>query len=179
MLTGQVLVSGYTDCGISIRAEQAEGEIYAQTNRDLKAVMPAQELQKIPDGREKKKISLRIGKKRINLWKDSGISVPGCGRMYTEYYITLPGGFQLPAAVCVEQFLAYEEVPVSATAPQYETALIEYGQLYLCQQMSAGRILEERTEITEEDGKLLLEAFYVCREMIGRIRVEQIGETNG
>lgn len=176
---GELLISGFTDCGLTIRAASAQGEVFALTRRKSQAVTPSQYRVRAGEAVQTEKISLLLGKKRINLWKDSGISVPGCGRMYTEYYITLPGGFQLPAAVCVEQFLAYEEVPVSATAPQYETALIEYGQLYLCQQMSAGRILEERTEITEEDGKLLLEAFYVCREMIGRIRVEQIGEING
>ena len=37
---GQVLISGYTDCGICIQATRAEGEIYAQTSRDFAAVTP-------------------------------------------------------------------------------------------------------------------------------------------
>jgi sporulation protein YqfD len=176
---GQVLISGYTDCGISIRAEQAEGEIYAQTQRNISAVMPAIARHKVYTGEEKKKISLLIGKKRINLWKNSGIPLTGCGRMYEEYYITLPGGFRLPVAVCLERFSLYEEVPSSGSDPHQEADLAAYAAFYLTRQMSAGQILREKTEITQADGVIFLEAAYECREMIGRVRLEQIGEANG
>ena len=177
--SGQVLISGYTDCGISIRAERAEGEIYAQTRRSLRAVMPIDTVRKVFTGEEKKKISLLIGKKRINLWKNSGIPVASCGRMYEEYYITLPGGFRLPAAICLERFLPYKEVSVCASAAEQEADLSAYAASYLIRQMSAGQILREQTEIIPEDGCIILEASYECREMIGRVRLEQIGETNG
>ena len=39
---GQVLISGYTDCGICIQATRAEGETCAQTSREFAAVTPAQ-----------------------------------------------------------------------------------------------------------------------------------------
>ena len=32
---GQILISGYTDCGISIRADPAEGEVFAETYREM------------------------------------------------------------------------------------------------------------------------------------------------
>lgn len=176
---GQVLISGYTDCGISIRAERAEGEIYAQTRRNLCAVMPSDAAKKVFTGEEKKKVSLLLGKKRINLWKNSGIPVISCGRMYEEYYITLPGGFRLPAAVCLERFLPYKEVPASASDGEQEADLSAYAASYLIRQMSAGQILQEKTEFTHADGIIILESSYECWEMIGRVRLEQIGETNG
>ena len=37
---GQVLISGYTDCGISIKATSAQGEVYGFTRHCLKTVAP-------------------------------------------------------------------------------------------------------------------------------------------
>ena len=69
---GQVLISGYTDCGICIQATRAEGEIYAQTSRDFAAVTPVKWTARGEQTAVRRKYSLIIGKKRINLWKDSG-----------------------------------------------------------------------------------------------------------
>ena len=72
---GQVLVSGYTDCGISIQATRAEGEITAQTSHELYAVAPAVYTQKGDILSSVKKYSLIIGKKRINFFKDSAYTL--------------------------------------------------------------------------------------------------------
>ncbi len=39
---GEVLISGYTDCGLYIRAQQAKGEVYGQTQREISAVFPTE-----------------------------------------------------------------------------------------------------------------------------------------
>ena len=62
---GQILISGYTDCGISIRAEQAQGEIYARTDREIEAIFPDNTSEKGEMTRQTKKISLIIGKYRL------------------------------------------------------------------------------------------------------------------
>ena len=93
---GQVLISGYTDCGIKIEVCAAEGEIQAKTIRHLDVILPAVYREKGNVTEIHRSISLIVGKKRINLWKDSGIWDSSCGRIYEENYITLPGGFQLP-----------------------------------------------------------------------------------
>ena len=46
VMKGQILVSGYTDCGICIRAGRAEGEILAQTGRNITAVKSTSDLAK-------------------------------------------------------------------------------------------------------------------------------------
>ena len=46
VMAGQVLISGYTDCGISIRAVRAEGEVFAQTDRELLRICPTNCLQR-------------------------------------------------------------------------------------------------------------------------------------
>lgn len=176
---GQVLVSGYTDCGICIQATRAEGEIMAQTNRTLEAVTPSQWVLRGQETGVHRKYSLLFGKKRINLWKDSGILDTTCGRMYMEYYVTLPGGFQLPLALCVEEFTSYETGTAELPQSGAEEALTEYADSYLLQQMVAGEIRSRLQTVCLDGGIYRLKGSYVCVEMIGRVQREQIGDTNG
>ncbi len=176
---GQTLISGYLDCGICIRITGAEGEILAQTIRELEAIMPAADHIQEEAGLMGKKYSLLLGKKRINLWKDSGISVGRCGRMYKEYYITLPGGFQLPLGLCVERYVPYRIQPGNGDMERNSRQLTAYTQAYLTAQMHGGEILRASENFDSDTNVLRLTGSYVCREMIGRIRQEQIGDTNG
>ncbi|MBO7253237.1 MAG: sporulation protein YqfD, partial [Oscillospiraceae bacterium] len=176
---GQVLISGYTDCGLSIRAEYAQGEVHAQTSRVLQAVMPRKWLLHVPEGAEKKKYSLLIGKKRINLWKDSGISPSTCGRMYKEYYITLPGGFQLPAAICIDTYTERSVEPVILQQEDAADSLYGFASDYLIQQMIAGQILHREVHLTEAEDCFYFLGTYICQEMIARVRLEQIGDIHG
>ena len=179
MKAGQVLISGYTDCGICIQATNAEGEIFAQTRHLIDAVTPDTCLV-LPEERETvRRYSLLIGKKRINLWKDSGIWDGSCGRMYKEYYITLPGGFALPAALCVDTFVLGQMQTVSLDAEKAQLALNRFADDYLGEIMVAGSILEKETAFLKSDGCFRLSGAYVCTEMIGKVRREEIGEANG
>ena len=173
---GQVLVSGYTDCGILIQATRAEGEIYGITSRDLQVVTPCDYTQREAITEIRHKYSLLIGKKRINLWKDSGISDVSCGRMYEEYYITLPGGFRLPVALAVETYAFYETADGESEWEAACEALSGFAEGYLSRQMIAGQILRKDQEVTRENGICRLAGTYLCRELIGRVQQEQIGE---
>ncbi len=178
VMKGQILVSGYTDCGICIRAGRAEGEILAQTARNLTAVMPKAcgavgEIK----GRNCQ-ISLLIRKKRINLWKNSRISDTVCGRMYEEYFVSLPGGFRLPIAICIDQYLEYEtsesQIPEEAALEQLQS----FSDRYLLQQTVAGQILKKQQRLLDQEGVYRLQSRYTCTEMIGREQEEQMGEIN-
>ena len=173
---GQILISGYTDCGICIRAAAADGEIYALTHRSVSAVSPSGCLIFQPDGRVKQKISLIIGKKRINLWKDSGIWDASCGRMYSEYYITLPGGFTLPVAIGVDTYTPGSLTEFAVPLPEMQSQLTSFARTQILQDMIAGQILRPSEAFSEETGCTVLSGKYLCREMIGRILWEQIGE---
>ena len=176
---GQLLVSGYTDCGICIRAARAEGEILAQTNRKITAVMPENDYQTVSIPRKTRNISLLIGKKRINLWKDSSIFKAGCGRMYEEYYVSLPGGFQLPVAVCIDQYTDYELREAKVSREDAKQQLQQFSDGYLTQQMIAGQFLQTQHDFSCSDVLYKLESSYICTEMIGREQREQIGVFNG
>ena len=176
---GDVLISGYTDCGLTIRAEQAQGEIFAETKRDLTVITPDSVRVSVQTGGEKKKISLLIGKKRINLWKDSGIWDTTCDRMYEEYYITLPGGFQLPFGWCLERF-SYRELQEQPCAPEdQENLLRETGEAYLKEQMLSGTIRDSGLSFAEMPGIVQMTGEYSCVEMIGVMQRLENGVKNG
>lgn len=176
---GQLLISGYTDCGICIQASSSEGEVWAQTNRSLKVIAPAEYKSREEALGKKRKISLLIRKKRIILWKDSGILDSSCGRMYEEYYITLPGGFSLPVALCVDSYWEYEETVRQSGQTAAQKEMLEFSQSYLKQQMVSGNIVSMETSFSEVPGAYCTTSQFVCTEMIGRIRLEEIGDTHG
>lgn len=169
---GQTLISGYTDCGISIKATRAEGEIYARTLHDLQVVSPV-----ITAGRgqiraSKTKYSLIIGKKLIKLYKDSGISDASCVKIYDEFKLTLPGGYQLPVTLLRETVAEY----AFCAAQQSEDMqwLNDASIDYLQSQMIAGQILSQQIQTQSADDLHYLDGKFACLEMIGQVKEEEI-----
>ena len=173
----QMLVSPYADYGLHLRAIGAEGVFLAQTSRTLSVVTPSECLQITPSGPDNRKISLTIGKKRINLWKDSGILEGSCGRMVASYDLTLPGGFRLPVTLWVETYT--RRTLSAAGATEAEKILSDFAKPYLRSQLVSGEILTCRETVTNEDALARLTGCYVCTERIDRLQPEQIGDTHG
>ena len=171
---GDVLISGYTDCGIKITATKAEGEVFAQTRHTLTVITPTDYVQKGEQSHVEKKYSMLIGKKRINFYKGSGISGVSCDRINSEYYVTLPGGFRLPIAFFVSATSEYDRSAVTAGAEFAESTADSYGQEYLLTQMISGRILHDASITSRRDGVCVLHGQYICSEMIGREQDEEI-----
>ena len=179
VIAGQTLISGYADHGFHLSATRAIGEIRGLTTRSLTAVMPGNCLKITEPTKTKWNISLLIRKKRINLWKDSRISDTCCGRMYEEYFVSLPGGFQLPLAVCVDRYIcrSYDVYPVAET--EAVRNLQHFSDSYLVSQMISGQILEKKQNIETIGDIYLLHSSYTCSEIIGTEQREQIGDHNG
>ena len=176
---GEILISGYTDTGLCIRAEQAQGEIYGLTQRGLSVVSVQNSRTVRKNGGQMKKISLILGKKRINLWKDSGIWDTTCDRMYEEYYITLPGGFRLPVALAVERFSFRACSETEIPHAELEVLLSETAQQYLKAKMLAGVIRDAEETFQRRSGIVQMAGKYDCVELIGIMQRLQIGEQNG
>lgn len=176
---GQLLISGYTDCGICIRISRAEGEILAQTHRNMQVVMPKSYY--VPVRKEKPyyTISFLIGKKRINLWKCSRISGTGYDRMYEEYYVSLPGGYQLPFAICIDQYVSYDLQPKVILENDALLQMQKFSENYLKHDMIGGQILQSQHHFQSDNGLYRLQSSYTCTEMIGKERREEIGVMNG
>lgn len=168
---GQVLISGYTDCGLSIQAVAAQGEVFAETNRELTAVCPTNFALRMVQTGTSRKISLIIGKKRIIFSNSSGISGTGCAKIYEENYLTLPGGFVLPVAIAVETWTFYKTN--TADFPDAQQVLADFSQHYLPKQMCSGKILLADEAMVQYDGLLQLTGSYSCYEMIGITRIEE------
>lgn len=176
---GEVLISGYTDCGISIRAQRAEGEIIARTRHTITVKMPLHYLKRTEIKRMEKNYSLIIGKKRINLRKNSGILDAECGRMYEEKVITLPGGFQLPIIVAIETVTVYETVSGELQTDVLRARLEDFAQRYAVSQMIAGTVDGAHLSFRKDENNACLQAVFLCTEMIGREKSEQMGESYG
>ena len=176
---GEILISGYTDCGICIQAAQAEGEILAQTRRQLDAVTPAQYLRQGKIIGTKRALSLLLGKKRIFFWKDSGILEGSCDRIQKDYPLTLPGRFRLPVSLRVETYEIRESIPETLSAQEVDEQMKAFSARYLPQQMIGGQILEAQQRVLREKDVYRLRGSYLCQEMLGREKREGNGESNG
>ncbi len=169
---GQVLVSGYTDCGIYIRAESAQAEVFAQTKRQLQLIFPTQYTARQKKTGSQKKYSLIIGKKRINFAKDSGILGSTCAKIEMKYKLMLPGGFSLPVCLVVEQIISYETA--LQTQDHAESCLQQFAADYLQRQMIAGSVRNAAAVFTQLEGICRMDGVYDCYEMIGMTRPEDI-----
>lgn len=176
---GETLVSGYTDCGIKIQATRAQAEIYAQTMRMLTVKTPLDYTQKGEIYKTEKKYSLILGKKRINFSKDSGISPTGCDKMYLQYYCILPGGFQIPISIAVEQCYYRRTDSITAAAEMSQHCGENFAQAYLRGQMLSGKILGKLESGELGNAVYTLTGRYICLEMIGRERSEEIIKHDG
>lgn len=179
---GEVLVSGYTDCGIIVRATRAQGEIYAQTLRELTVVSPSVYRIRVSEIAQKEKYSVLIGKKLINLSQDSGISTAECVKMIEIRKLTLPGGFQLPIALVIERYVHSDCQDAEMREADIQIRMQEFSKEYLESQMVAGKVDNKAEVNAAKEGSYYLYGRYACHEMIGQERIEEIinryGENN-
>ena len=176
---GDILISGFTDCGLSIRATGAEGEVFASTMQKLRAVSLSQWNRRTEIHQETEKFSVIIGKKRINFFKDSGIYDGTCVKMYSKYVLTLPGGLELPVSFVKETIRRFDLTEEILPEESVAEKLTGFAERYLKSQMIAGVILQKAERVTSREQIYVLEGSYACEEMIGRVRPEEIGEYHG
>lgn len=172
---GEVLISGYTDCGGVILLQGAKGEVFGQTRHQISAKTAEKCFARVSETGTRTSFSLIIGKNRINFYEDSGILDTGCVKMYSEYYMTLPGGLTLPVKLVRETVIQYEWTEQTVEPAQAETILTEQTAAYLESRMIAGQILSEFGTVWgySRNGD------YICREMIGRSVYEEITKDYG
>ena len=168
---GQTLISGYTDCGICIRADGAKGEIIGLTQRRISVIYPLERVVRTKVLSTEKKYSIIIGKKQINFCKDSGILGSSCAKIYAQKYMTLPGGFQLPISLVCEQWIYYDTAPIETTVS--EDWLKAYAREYVRSNTVSGEFVYSQENLTDTNGCIKLEGIYGCLENIGMVRMEE------
>ena len=167
---GETLVSGYTDCGLTIQANDADAEIMAYTYRTLCLYTPTYAAKRGEKLSVQRKYSLCIGKKLINFYKDSGICDTTCVKMYKENYMELPGGMQLPIALVTEEWQSYEIYEDEQDSCDW---LEQAGLEYLKAQMISGQVLSHSSIIHVADRVCCMNGRYTCLEMIGQVKKEE------
>lgn len=168
---GQILVSGYTDCGLVIRAEGANAEIVARTKHSLTTVSPMEWLSRGDIIKTKRRYSIQVGKKSIKLFKDSGISGPLCVRMCYNKIWSLPGGFILPISIQIEE-LQYADISHIMMDQRMEWLRIASDK-YVNSIMLSGKILKAAYMQKTQNGLSIQNAVYDCIEIIGRVKTEE------
>ena len=176
---GQVLISGYVDHGLAVTATRAEGEIFAQTQHNLDVIMPATNLVRDAFTGRRVNYSLLIGKKRINLWKGSGISDGSCVKMVSQYHLALPGNFELPLVLLKEETHTYQLERSQSDGREEREQLSDFSKTLIKTDAIALTITDEKECVDKKDGLLLLKGIYGCTEMIGREQGVQIGDFHG
>lgn len=169
---GQTLVSGYLDSGLLTRTTCAKAEVKALTFRQLHAISIKPAREKGVVQKEVHRYSIRIGKKLINLYKDSGILSGTCDKMYLEEYVVLPGGFSLPVSLIKETILYHDEAERAALSENQDEWLRDAAQDYLLSDMIAGQIISSETELQHSDEMTSIYGQYMCVEMIGQVKYE-------
>jgi len=164
---GQLLISGIADYGICVKETGADGEIYAQTGNVLRVVSPRIGAKKGIINRTQKRYSIILGKKLINFYKDSGISGGSCDRMYTQSYLILPGGLQLPISFVIEEINYYETELISISENDMDW-ITTSAENYLLDHTVAGEILKKTVSVKFYESVCELYGVYQCREIISR-----------
>ena len=98
--------------------------------------------------------------------------------MYEEYYITLPGGFRLPVALAKDTVTSWETAPVRMEPEEAEAVMAVLGEKYLLSQIIAGTVQQRQWILTQAGDCFRMDCAFLCTEMIGRLKPEEIGETN-
>ena len=165
--------------GIAVRGERAEGEVFGDTVRTKTVILPLDVAVRRETGLKEEKFSLIIGKKRINLYKGSGISGDSCVKMYSENYVVLPGGFVLPVGIGVQTEYFYAESPEKRSEAEAAAVLEKLSLAQLHQQMIAGTVIKAQTLVTRTEDAVILTCSYACNEMIGQYVQEELILPNG
>lgn len=177
VVAGDVLLSGWVPIdppeysGVDTLGHytvRAEGRIEARTWRTLTAVIPAQVEVQQPTGRERKRLSAVIFGKRLNFYRNSGISFAEYDKITRSYPLTLPGGVRLPLSLWVETYRETERLSANAD-PEQVRALLEAGlRGRLREFIGEGEVLHSQVSAVERDGVWTLRLLAECREEIGK-----------
>ena len=169
VLPGQLLVSGrrdsLTDSGERV---YARGTVMAETWVELNAVCPAEEELKVSRGLPHSRYALIFGKRRVNLYFNSGKAIDACDRIIMEKSFGIEGLFSLPIRIVRERLVPYRNTPGDghdrdAMARRLYTRL---------EQTTQGQILDYRFTESTDGACYVLTLRAHCSENIA-VTVEQ------
>ena len=176
---GELLISGYTDLEHCTEATRALGEVYGRTWREQNAVIPAEYQEKGKVGATHRRYALLIGRKRINLYGDSGIWDNSCDKMTVYHPLSLPGGYTFPITLVEEIYTERTVTAQSMTPAEADDILIQGTAEAVRKDMVAGEIVKETLHVERDGGVYRLTGTYECHEMVARSAPAILLESEG
>ena len=167
VLPGDTVVGGYATGRWGVQgAVRAIGYAEARTWYDITAAAPSELGLKIPTGEKTVRYSVILGKRRINIYKDSSICPPECDKIIEDLTLAVPGVFTLPVAVERTTVAPYETLAV--TAEELPEELSQTLREELVRRIGeTGEIVSEEYSVWEADGMTYVSLAAECREQIG------------
>lgn len=167
VLPGETLIEGYATGRFGVQgATRAIGTAEARTWYEMTAAAPVTVEEKRPAGDRKHLLSLVLGKKRINFYKESSICPAGCDKIISSYTLGWPGRFALPLALEITTVTAYEKEPVPAEELREELEAQLMAEL-LARIGDAGSVTESVFTASETGGVMYVTLRAECTEEIG------------
>ena len=166
---GQVLISG-TRPGLEGQTDpvQAKGEVTARTWYELTACTPLT-AEKCTVEKEKLRFALILGRRRINFYTDSGISLADCDKITQIRPLAWEGVFSLPLALVTERIRIGSASESQRDAEALRRMLEEQLQLQLEDAVGDnGQIVSQTFSESRGDGMLYLTLRAECLERIDR-----------
>lgn len=177
VVAGDVVISGWMpieppmyseNVDLGGRSVRAEGRVEARTWRTLTAVIPVETKVKSYTGEEKIRFSLFVFGKRINFYRNSGISFAEYDKMTQVKPLVLPGGLELPVQLCRETVREvrslFAPVDREGAAVLLENKLRERLNVLI----GDGEAVSCEVSSVEENGLWKVRLLAECREEIGR-----------
>lgn len=167
---GQVLVSGVVeDRQGDLTSAHALGSIRARTYYEITACLPGEAARRVPAGRSRSRFALVIGKKRINLYRSSGIPTGECDTIYHEFTCAVPGVFHLPVTFVREERRPVELQSRARTEQEAREILERALREELAQYLGAdGEIVDLRLTERAADDAYYLTLRAECEQNIER-----------
>lgn len=166
VLAGETLVSAEMDSlSNGSKYVRAKASVLADTWRELSAVCPAQEEVKEPNRLSRSRFAVIFGKRRINLYFDSGKAIDECDKIIHEYKLGAEGLFALPVTFVREELRGYD----SQLKPAYDRQALERElTAYLLADVK-GQVLEKSFTAAGGESLYVLTLRCHCLEDIARV----------
>ena len=165
---GEMLVSGVVDLETRFLVVRAKAEIYANTWYDIGTCIPRKWSGKTSDGNKRICVWLEIGKRRIKIFGNSGISHTECDKMIDRKILTLPGECTLPVEIVVEYFYPYKTESVYLQEQDAVWLLQAYADKRVDASMIAGYVVDQNYIFSSDEECYTLQGKYECNEMIAQ-----------
>lgn len=166
---GEAAISGTVekkDGGV--RFEYADGEVLATTVRALRAEVPFTRTEYRPTGEEKRSFFLKIFKKSVKLFENSGFDGGYCDKINTIGRVCLFGRISLPVWIGSTLIRRTEPVTVTLTRGEAEAEALAQLRGMIREAAEGGELAGRQVRVSFTDDACVADAvLYVTRD-IGR-----------